>query len=337
MPHTPKKNTSNGTRPVSVMLKVSTPRQSRGKNSPVNSQNSTVGKNTSAGSCPRHSAPFVRKSLSHASKDHTIKRILSLLVGALIMFSAVKLSGSFPSGGVSKECTVDTLGWFGRQGTRTARIYGMSKREVNKECVKLQKETSSRIESLRFWELNKTINSRKSIRTALDAILQSPLRVSENVLVSTVETSSILNKATRSASNLAQFIENVSVMIRDNTGTVLGVSLATVLLMLLIVEQQIMLPWVGFKNMVRQVASFIRRVPLTKMCQGVKYGMVEISSVFVHMLKKGKTVAASTNANANTTTTKNTSAKKNTTPTRRTSPRLSNRSKTRTRRRSVVA
>jgi hypothetical protein len=278
---------------TSVSNKVSTPHNSRRRNSPRNTLGSTTGKNTtntpSNGSCPRHNRVFVRKTVEQASKNHNIKRIITLLIGALILFSTVKLSGNIPAGGVTKECTVDTLGWFGRQGTRTAKIYGMTKREVNRECVKLQKYTSSRIESLRSWELNKSINSKKSIRISLDAILQSPLRVSENVLVSTVETSSILNKATRTASNLAQFVENISVFIRDNTGTVLGLSLATILLMLLVIEQQIMLPWVGFKKLVTGVSSLIGSIPLTKTCKGVKYGVIQISSVFVEMLKKGTT------------------------------------------------
>jgi len=206
----------------------------------------------------------------------------------------MKISAYYPPGGVSKECTIPTLGWFTKSQTMT--LHGISNRQVGNECLKLQQSAQRKIASLREWELEKTIQNSKALKISRTAIMESPLKVAENVFVSVVGVSNLLTTASRTANNLGDFVENVSGYLSMYTGTIVGLSLAIMLLVLLSVQQQVLLPWTMFKKLIGRMVSIVAKIPARKMYKGLSYGVTEISTLVVRLIQEGRKMKNASNS-----------------------------------------
>lgn len=271
--------------------RANTPRSASRKNSPAKGLNSTTGMNTgtsSRASCPRHSTQFVRHATKSASEKHSgiMRTILAAVVSALILFSSMKITAYYPPGGVSKECTIPTLGWFTK--SRTTTLHGISNRHVGRECLKLQQKAQNRIESLRDWNLEQSIQTSMALKKSRTAIMESPLKVAENVFVSVKDASELLTKASRSVNNVGAFVENITGYLSMYTGTIVGLSLATMFLILMAVQQQVLLPWTAFKKLIGCMVSMVSKIPVTKIYKGLSYGVSEISTLVVRLIYEGQ-------------------------------------------------
>jgi len=219
--------------------------------------------------CPRYNRNTVADQVRNASKKYSIRSILTTFVSILIFLS-----------------TIQKAGWLTK--TRTTTLHGITKLQINLECYRLQRQAQKNIESLHFWKLQQNIDLYKALQISRNAIIKSPLKVAENILVSVTGASELLLSASKSANNLGNFVQNVTGYLGDYTGTVLGLSLASMLLILISVQQQICLPWTGFKKLIQCMVSMVSKIPIDKIYKITRYGVTETSGVIVRLIKEAK-------------------------------------------------
>jgi hypothetical protein len=127
-----------------------------------------------------------------------------------------------------------------------------------------------------------------ALKKSRTAIMESPLKVAENVFVSVKDASELLTKASRSVNNVGAFVENITGYLSMYTGTIVGLSLATMFLILMAVQQQVLLPWTAFKKLIGCMVSMVSKIPVTKIYKGLSYGVSEISTLVVRLIYEGQ-------------------------------------------------